>query len=177
MSHERDPHHPSPTERYEDFDWTPPAKLKELAQDETLWGHYLQTAVHLENAGRKGYVRPVTDRGEDLPPFGSLHVITAVQPGSDPGSEDSAARIRLLNKQLENENPEFLRAVGSSIDGTYCEESFAIFGLDDDQARALGRRFGQVAIFSWRGPTWSLLACVGGHQSHRPWRWQEPSGA
>lgn len=176
MNNKAEPHHQSPAERYEDFDWTPPARLEELARDETLWAHFLQTAVHFDSANLKGCVRPVAERGEDGPPIGPLHVITAVQPGGDPGSDESAARIRLLKRQLENDGLDFFCAVGSSFDGSYREESIAIVGLDDARAREIGRRYGQVAVFAWHGPTWSLLACVSDRQLHRPWRWQQHFG-
>jgi hypothetical protein len=79
-------------------------------------------------------------------------------------------------RQLENEGLDFFRAVGSSFDGSYREESVAVFGLDDAQARQIGRRYGQVAVCAWRGPTWSLLSCTGDLQSDRPWCWQQLSG-
>ena len=51
------------------------------------------------------------------------------------------------------------------------ERSLAVFGVTVEEALALGRRFGQVAIFDWEGPGWSLLACVGDRRTDRGWRW------
>lgn len=63
-------------------------------------------------------------------------------------------------------------AVGSSLDGSHSEDSRAVFGLTDGQARELGMRFGQVAVFALRGWQWSLLACVGNRESTCGWRWE-----
>lgn len=106
----------------------------------------------------------------------SLHVVAAVQPGADPASDESAARTAVLTQFLSAEGTTFIRAVGASFDGSHREESLAIFGLNDDEASELGRKYGQVAIFAWRGPQWSLLASAGTRQTHRGWRWT-PDGA
>ena len=157
--------------RYEHFDWTTPAELKRLAARNEPWRYYLDTEVYLEGVELKGTVRPVDEHGEDHPPMDSLHVVAAVQPGADPASDESAARTAVLTQFLATEEILFIRAVGSSFDGSHREESLAAFGLGDDEAREIGRKFGQVAVFSWRGPQWSLLASAGTRQSHRPWRW------
>ena len=161
---------------YDEFDWTPAAELEELAQGERLWPHYLEPAVYLDGAELKGTVRPVRERGEQYPTMGSLHVLAAVQPWAEPNSQDSRARTSVLIEMLKIDGIESIRAVGSSFDRNYQEESRAVFGLTDDEARELGRKFGQVAIFAWEGAEWSLLASVGEKQSRRPWRWT-PAGA
>jgi hypothetical protein len=46
-----------------------------------------------------------------------------------------------------------------------------VFGVDDTAARQLGQRFGQVAVFAWHGPRWSVLACVGDRRTDSGWRW------
>jgi hypothetical protein len=152
--------------KYEDFEWAPPEDLARLAQGELPWGHYLATAVHFD----AGTVRPA-DGSDGAPPLGPLHVVTAVQPDSDPDSPDSAARMAVLDRELASRGITALRVAGASFDGSHREDSRAIFGLDDDEARGLGLRFGQVAIFSWRGPRWSVLACVSARFESRGWRW------
>ncbi len=158
--------------QYGDLDWTTSAQLEKLALDDEPWTHYLDTAVYLENAAMRGTVRPVADSIEDDPPFGELHVITSIQPDADPQSHESATRLQILTNHLLEEGIEAIRAVGSSFDGVHREESRAVFGLDDDRAREIGRMFGQVAVFAWRGRSWSLLACATDRQSHMAWRWQ-----
>lgn len=152
---------------YGDFEWTPPAVLTALALDEFPWNYYLQTAVHFDG----GSVWPVEDAVHDDPPLGPLHVVNAVQPNSDASRIDNAGRMDVLDHELAARGLVTLHVVGASFDGTHREESRAVFGLADDDARALGERFGQVAVFSWRGPWWSLLACTASRCTHRRWQW------
>ena len=158
--------------KYENFSWTSPARLEELAQAEKPWNDYLATTVYLESARLKGCVQPTAHGGDDHPPMGPLHVITAIQPDADPQSNESSAGVQILRQYLATAKKTSIRAVGSSFDGTYREESCAVFGLDDSRARKIGRKFGQVAIFAWRGPRWSLIACATEKQTHMAWRWQ-----
>jgi hypothetical protein len=158
---------------YEDFTWAGCRELEQLATTDEPWAFYLNTEVHLASATRSGIVRPVDSEGSHRPPFGTLHVISATQPGEKPESSDSQRRLSILDQELRAAGLRWLRAVGSSIHGGYSEEGRAILGLDDDCARSLGYRFGQVAIFSWRGPHWSLLACAVDRQAHRSWQWTE----
>jgi hypothetical protein len=156
---------------YDDFTWVCPAELGKMAQCTTPWEWYLATKVHIYTSELIGIVCPVESDGEDDPPLGPLHVITAVQPRSEPDSDENIARIGVLDRELRAAGISSVRAVGTSLDGKHREESRAVFGLDDAQARGIGRRFGQVAIFSWTGPRWSLLASAGDRQTHRLWRW------
>lgn len=158
--------------QYGDLDWTTSAQLEKLALGDEPWARYLDTAVYLENAAMRGTVRPVADSIENEPPFGELHVITAIQPDADPQSHESEARLKILTNYLLDEEIEAIRAVGSSFDGVHREESRAVLGINDDRAREIGRTFGQVAVFAWRGRSWSLLACATNRQSHMAWRWQ-----
>ena len=157
--------------RYDDFEWTHPAELEELARGEEVWPFYLKTAVYLDGTEQKGTIWPAEEYGEEEPPMGSLHVLAAVQPRAEPESQESRARTFVLTETLKMDGIESIRAVGSSFDGSYREESRAVFGLSDDEARELGRKFGQVAIFAWKDATWSLLASACERQSLRPWRW------
>ena len=160
------------TPRFEDFEWPTAAQLREFAADETPWRYYLDTMVRIETPDLSGTVQPATRAsGANRPPLRSLHVVTAVQPESDPASNDNPARMLLLNNELRVAGLQFASAVGSSFDGTHSEQSRAVFGLDDTDARRLGERFGQVAVFGWRGPVWSLQACVTNDRRDHPWQW------
>ncbi|CAM3018346.1 DUF3293 domain-containing protein [Prescottella defluvii] len=162
---------------YEDFAWTPSEQLAALAESDTPWQYYLRTRVRFDPEGPSGTVWPLSDhqQGGDTPPLGRLHVITAVQPDADPDSDDSLARMALLDRSVREAGLRSIRAVGSSFDGAHSEDSRAVIGLDDAQARELGARFGQVAVFAWNGPRWSLLACATERETHRPWRWESHS--
>ena len=161
---------------YNDFEWTQPSCLAAMTHSEVPWRYYLQTVVHFDIPACRGLVRPVdAGTGADDPPLGALHVLTAVQPGASADSAESAARIDVLDHELRDRGLRTLPAVGASFDGTYREESRAVFGLDDEQARELGRRFGQVAVFRWRDSSWSLIACAGERETHRGWLWNPRS--
>ncbi len=159
---------------YADFDWVTRSELDRLSLKESPWNDYLKTQVRFNGPERTGVVRPVEDAGCDDAPWAPLHVISATQPGSDPAGAENARRLAVLNREIEKMGLQSMRAVGSSFSGDYAEESRAVFGLDDAGARELGVRFGQVAIFSWSGPVWSLLACTNERASHRPWQWIGP---
>lgn len=161
------------TRNYEAFTWVAHRELEKLAQEDEPWSFYLDTEVYLESPTRSGIVHPVDSEGAYRPPFGGLHIVSATQPGETPESADSQRRLRALDEELCVAGLRWIRAIGSSVHGGYSEESRAIFGLDDDSARTLGCRFGQVAIFAWRGPHWSLLACAVSREAHRSWRWTE----
>jgi hypothetical protein len=144
-----------------------------LAVADRPWSFYLETLVHFQTACVTGVVRPVRAGGSDQPPLGSLHVISATQPGSDPDSKESASRLAVLDLELRAAGIGSIPAIGSSFDGKHQEDSRAVFGLSDVEACELGVRFGQVAVFAWHGPRWSLLACAGRRRTDRNWLWQE----
>lgn len=160
--------------KHGDFAWTASSALARCAQRDFPWQYYLQTAVEFDADGQPGTVRPLdsAEIGCTRPPLGPLHVITAIQPDTDPTSAENVARMTVLDRELQSAGVASIRAIGGSFDGIHREESRAVFGLDDDRARALGLRFGQVAVFAWRGPQWSLLACATDRQEHRGWRWE-----
>jgi hypothetical protein len=160
---------------YEKFLWVPATKLKQLAEEDNPWCFYLETQVYLEGEAMSGIVRPSHEMTRKLPPFKPLHVISATQPVSTPDPEECTARLAILVNELKTAGIKSIRAVGSSFGGDHREESRAVFGLTDSCARNLGIRFGQVAIFSWKGPHWSLLACADDKRVDRPWQWQQMS--
>lgn len=154
----------------DDLPWVAPADLKQRALDDSLWNEYLDTEVYFETSKRSVILRPVAEPVAQEPPCRPLHVISATQPGSDPRAADGVVRLALLTEELRQRCLGSIRAVGLSMTSDYYEESRAVFGLADAAARALGRRFGQVAIFSWRESRWSLLACAHEREEHRSWQ-------
>ncbi|OBK06518.1 hypothetical protein A5746_12605 [Mycolicibacterium conceptionense] len=161
---------------YQDFTWTAADKLACLAEGDEPWRHYEQTAVRFDEPAGGGRVIPLFDgSGDERPQLGALHVVTAIQPETETESED-IARLAVLDQELAAAGIRSIRAVGASFDEKHAEESRAVFGLSDDEARQLGLRFGQVAVFAWSGPRWSLLACATDRQTHRSWRWEAQEG-
>ncbi len=110
-----------------DFEWTCPSRLAALAHNEVLWRHYLATAVLFDGPDGRGVVRPVEHgTGENSPPLGALHVITAIQPDSDPGSHDSAARMRVLDDELADARLRALPVAGESRASTAATAKTAV---------------------------------------------------
>ena len=163
------------TMKHGDFSWVTTSELRRLATATTPWNYYLATEVYISTPEIAGVVRPVFDGGCAEPPFGPLHVVSATQPGSDPDSYENVERLAVLDRELQDLGIESVPALGRSFDGKHQEQSRAVFGLDDIAARALGARFGQVAIFSWKGPWWSLLACTDARTERQAWRWEPAS--
>ena len=154
---------------YDEFEWARPSQLAELARAEFPWCHYLATEVRFDS----GIVRPAKDGNGTDPAFGPLHVVTAIQPQAEHDCAENPARMEVLELELACRGIPSVRVVGSNFDGTYSEESRAIYGLTDDEARSLGTRFGHVAIFAWRGPRWSVLACQTDRRTSSRWTWEQ----
>lgn len=157
---------------HDDLVWPGDVELEALSLQDTPWAWYEATKVTFDGAKLRGTVRPVLSDGQLHPPRGPLHVVTAVQPDSEPDSADNGLRMQILDRELAAAGIPVIAAVGTGFDGEHAEQSRAVFGLDDGAACHLGRRFGQVAVFGWSGPHWSLLACVGERRTHRLWRWE-----
>ena len=91
---------------------------------------------------------------------GVVHVLTAWNPGDErPSREENDAaneelRIELMSRGL---NP--CRAVGADPDSEHAEESWAVVGLSDDEAREICAAFGQVAVFRLTATSQAVLAC------------------
>jgi hypothetical protein len=180
--------------RYDMFSWTAPETLAEYAACDIRWGHYRHTKVHFDAGDRSGTLFPASGGGEQVvPPLGPLHVIAAEQPAADSHAEQPAAdshaeqphsdvgvvenrlRMAVLDADLAARGLRAVPAYGSGIDDPHGEDSRAVFGLTDEQARELGLHYGQVAVFAWTGAVWSLLACATERRTDRAWTWEADS--
>ena len=82
--------------------------------------------MYFDLVDRPGHVAPVTGGAdEDRPPFGEMHVVTAIQPDADRQSADSAARMAVLDQELADAELRFMLVLGASIDGEHAEDSGA----------------------------------------------------
>lgn len=93
-------------------------------------------------------------------PGSSITVITAWNPGlSRPSEAQNQAANERLAITLKERGIEYIQAWGQNHDGSHIEPSFAAFDLSKKEAIALGREFGQAAVF-WIGETLGeLLWC------------------
>lgn len=91
-----------------------------------------------------------------------LAVVTAWNPGvARPGQEANERANARLEARLRRDGFAYLPAVGRSPDGSHEEPSFAVIGIDAEEARGLAEDFGQAAIFYWSGNGARLVWCRG----------------
>ena len=120
---------------------------------------YLETEVTVEG-------RPAAGALTDLGPF---WVVTAWNPFSEELSPlVNAGRHAELCQRFENDGLTWLPAVGSSPDGGWAEESVAVWGLESEAARLLGREFGQHAVFEVADGLLRVHACFDDWIDERP---------
>lgn len=125
---------------------------------------YLKTVVSVEHDGA------LVPADEARLLLGSVwHVITAWNPGeARPSRTENDAANELLRQVLTARCLQAVRAIGADPDSDHLEESWAVTGLDDHQARAIGAEFGQVAVFRIADGTQTVLACTDDWTLSRP---------
>lgn len=97
------------------------------------------------------------------------HVITAWNPGDErPTSEVNDRADERLRLCLDSNAHAPQRVVGSDPDSGHYEESWLVTGLTDEDARSIGARFGQVAVFRIANNVQTVLACSESWSVSRP---------
>jgi len=125
---------------------------------------YLKTEVSIEVEGCLMPASDVLAMHE-----ATWHVITAWNPGDvRPSREENEAASSELRTRLVAMGLVPVRAVGADPDSDHAEESLAVVGLSDEQARALGAVFGQVAVFRLSAGLQTVLACTESWERSRP---------
>ena len=84
------------------------------------------------------------------------HALASGDPWPDANDEAN----RRLHAELVGRGCSPVPALGSDPDSSHAEESWAVSGLTDDAARAIGARFGQVAVFRIADGVQAVLACA-----------------
>ena len=117
---------------------------------------YLRTLVLIEDGGVL-----VPAEASRLAADGVVHVITAWNPGPErPGPDANDAANGRLRGHLVARGCEPVRALGCDPDSDHAEESWAVRGMTDEDARALGAAYGQVAVFRIADGVQTVLACA-----------------
>ena len=89
-----------------------------------------------------------------------VHVLTAWNPGAArPGEAANRAANERLRVHLVAMGCDPVPALGADPDSPHAEESWAVAGLEDDAARAVGAAFDQVAVFRATATELAVLAC------------------
>jgi hypothetical protein len=131
-----------------------------------VWAAYVRAEIDLAlpDGLRLTFMPAPPGTVEGTWPFESretLHIITAWNPGSRPvTATENAQRQGALEAALAAEGLRWLPAVGRSPDGTWQEESMAIRDLPRADAVALGRRFGQRAIYELSATGLTIVGCL-----------------
>jgi len=154
-----------------DLWWPTHAELSAQAGVDELWQAYCTTWVRISLPEGSVQIRPSALPRDASPPAGELHVITACDPASCGDRRDDDKRLALLRRTLRCHV--CFPAEGSDPGGEHTEPSLAVSGLSDRDAQELGALFGQVTVFSWRGPHWSVLAYTAGRCSDLCWEMSE----
>lgn len=101
----------------------------------------------------------------------TIHVVTAHNPGRLLSPEQNDERhVRMVRAVVSTPAVHVWRAVGGDPKWEHTEECVALVGLDDEQARALGRSFEQEAIWSWTSSVLRLVECESGSITELGWR-------
>jgi hypothetical protein len=92
------------------------------------------------------------------------HVLTAYNPDGRAAAEaDNRAAARALRADHRLHGLVVLPSLGGHPDGAWLEPGVAIIGLSRDQARALGRAYGQLAVYELDGTIRRVIACDSDH--------------
>ena len=104
-------------------------------------------------------------------PFAAaVHVVTAADPGPVRLSPDeNAARHEALLADPAVRGRPRRETVTAAADGSHAETGVLLEDLTDDEARALGARSGQDAVFRWSRDAWSVLPCGAGEPTTLGW--------
>ena len=145
-----------------------------------MWDAYGRAVVDLFPPGR----RPLRLRADTEGLVGEwpeelsepVVVLTAWNPSSQPlAIVANRARQRSLLGDLAALGHPCWPAVGWDPASAHREESVAVSGLTEGPARALGRRYGQEALYLWTRRAWEIVACGDGRRARLGWSLEEPA--
>lgn len=126
---------------------------------------YLKTIVSIED---EGSMTPVAE-SVVLDDIATMHVITAWNPGDErPTPSENHAANRALFEELATRGIMPIRAIGADPNSPHFEESWAVVGLTDDEARSIGASYGQIAVFKFSNRSQTVLGCFEDWSASRP---------
>ena len=102
----------------------------------------------------------------------SFHVITAFNPGRLISEDMNARADEELRRELNLAGRRCFRITGYTPDLRHQEPSWGVAGLSEPSALAIGRRYGQNAIFEVVYDVLSVIGCLSGERM-RAGAWKE----
>lgn len=130
---------------------------------------YAGAVVDITLPSRIMRLSPADAAGTGFPFETPVHVVSASNPGCELPAEENAARHAGLVAAVRLLDIVTLDAVGRDTTSEYAEASVVLVGLSDDEALALGRRFGQDAIFRWSADSVAIMDCTTEDVFDRGW--------
>ena len=112
---------------------------------------------------------PANEPGSGFPFGGPVHIVSGANPGHPLTPDENAARRVELLAAIEQLRTPTIAAVGRDAVSDYFEDSIVLVGVSDEDALALGRRFGQDAIFRWSPGSFAIIDCTTGAVTDRGW--------
>ena len=129
------------------------------------WDDYIRAVFRVDLVQGTRWIRPArTGQPHDVvfpdSAGGTVYVITAFNPAGEVAPQEAnAAAQQRLEDRLHEMGATYLAAAGGNPEWTHVEPSFAVMGMPEEDARTLGRGFGQDAIFGWSPTTLMVLSC------------------
>jgi len=115
---------------------------------------YLATIVTVDDHGTRRPAHEVAAR------LGTLHVLTAWNPGDErPTREANDHANEALRADLAQRGLAPMRALGKDPNSDHAEESWAVAGFTDHDARELGAKYRQIAVFRITATRQTVLGC------------------
>ncbi len=138
------------------------------------WSAYAWTVVEICRPGEGDIVvRPAPPGEAGAWPWASripVTILTAWDPGGErPGDEENRVRQAALEADLRAVTSALWAAVGIDPVSGHREEGVALGGVVEAEARSLGARYGQDAIFVWTPDAWVVTACRGNRRLALGW--------
>jgi hypothetical protein len=135
-------------------------------------GLWLKTRLVVRIGGRSVNLDavPAASWAAAIAPLRSpLVLVTAWNPqGRERDRRVNRAANHALRAALDAEHLEWCPALGRAPDGSWAEPGFAVGGLADDAAAALGRRWDQIAVYVVTRDEVAVLASDGSFREARP---------
>jgi len=139
------------------------------------WAAYDRAVVDLAPPGLPA-MRLVPDRPGATGPWpvgiaAPVIVVTAWNPDSDfrPTEVNRVADAALV-ADLERRGLPHWPAIGRDPDLEHHEEGIAVPGITEAEGIALGRSYGQAAVYVWTPTAWVVVSCTDARRHVHGWR-------